>query len=64
MTTSITSRREIAPGATWAPGWLTLDHRVWIVARFSEWVAGPVPIRSGQACASVVQLGGPSDSRS
>ena len=39
-------RRELAPGATWVPNWLTLDEQAWIVRRFHEWVNGPVPIRS------------------
>ncbi|MFT2816677.1 alpha-ketoglutarate-dependent dioxygenase AlkB family protein [Leifsonia sp. A12D58] len=39
-------RRELAPGATWVPNWLTLDEQAWIVSRFHEWANGPVPIRS------------------
>lgn len=39
-------RRELSPGATWVPNWLTLDQQAWIVARFHEWAAGPVPIRA------------------
>ncbi|WP_285622952.1 alpha-ketoglutarate-dependent dioxygenase AlkB [Kineosporia sp. NBRC 101677] len=38
-------RREVAPGAYWVPGWLTPDQQAWIVARFREWGAGPVPPR-------------------
>ncbi|GAB6903946.1 alpha-ketoglutarate-dependent dioxygenase AlkB family protein [Kineosporia succinea] len=38
-------RREVAPGAHWVPGWLTLRQQSWITARFREWAAGPVPIR-------------------
>lgn len=41
-------RRELAPGAVWVPGWLTLAQQAWIVARFREWVAGPVPIRAAK----------------
>lgn len=41
-------RRELAPGATWVPGWLTLEQQRWIVARFREWVAGPVPLRGAR----------------
>ncbi|MCD5316421.1 alpha-ketoglutarate-dependent dioxygenase AlkB family protein [Kineosporia babensis] len=38
-------RREVAPGAYWVPGWLTLEQQAWLAARFREWSAGPVPIR-------------------
>ncbi|GAA3638113.1 alpha-ketoglutarate-dependent dioxygenase AlkB [Kineosporia mesophila] len=38
-------RRELAPGAYWVPGWLTLEQQAWIVARFREWADGPVPLR-------------------
>lgn len=38
-------RREIAPGAVWIPGWLTPEQQRWIVDRFREWAAGPVPPR-------------------
>jgi alkylated DNA repair protein (DNA oxidative demethylase) len=41
-------RRLLADGATWVPGWLTLDQQAWIVARFHEWVGGPVPIRAAR----------------
>lgn len=36
------------PGAVLLPGWLTLDQQQWIVARFREWTAGPVPIRAAK----------------
>lgn len=39
-------RRELAPGATWVPGWLTLQQQAWIAARFREWADGPVPPRA------------------
>lgn len=42
------ARHDVAPGATWVPNWLTLEQQAWIVARFREWVAGPVPIRSAK----------------
>ena len=38
-------RQEVAPGAFWIPGWLTLEQQAWIVARFHEWSRGPVPPR-------------------
>jgi alkylated DNA repair protein (DNA oxidative demethylase) len=38
-------RRELAPGATWVPAWLSLEQQRWLVVRFHEWAAGPVPIR-------------------
>jgi len=38
-------RQEVAPGALWVPGWLTLEQQAWIAARFREWSAGPVPPR-------------------
>jgi DNA oxidative demethylase len=41
-------RRELADGATWVPDWLTLEQQHWIVDRFHEWVAGPVPIRAAK----------------
>lgn len=41
-------RQELAPGATWVPGWLTLEQQRWLVARFHEWAAGPVPIRGAK----------------
>ncbi len=41
-------QREVAPGATWVPGWLTLEQQRWLVARFHAWVEGPVPIRAAR----------------
>ncbi len=41
-------RRELAPGATHVPAWLTLEHQRWIVDRFREWASGPVPIRAAK----------------
>jgi len=41
-------RREVAPGAVWVPGFLTADQQAWLVARFHEWAAGPVPPRSAR----------------
>lgn len=41
-------RRELAPGAVHVPGWLTLEQQRWIVDRFREWAAGPVPLRSAK----------------
>jgi len=41
-------RRELAPGATLVPGWLTPVQQRWIVARFREWASGPVPIRAAK----------------
>lgn len=41
-------RREISPGATHLPGWLTLPQQRWLTDRFREWVAGPVPIRAAK----------------
>lgn len=35
--------REIAPGAVHVPGWLTAEQQRFIVARYHEWAAGPVP---------------------
>ncbi|PWH07584.1 alpha-ketoglutarate-dependent dioxygenase AlkB [Brachybacterium endophyticum] len=37
---------ELAPGAVWVPGFLTLEQQSWIAARFEEWAEGPVPPRS------------------
>lgn len=34
---------EIAPGAVHVPGWLTLEQQRFLVERFREWAAGPVP---------------------
>jgi len=41
-------RREVAPGAVHVPGWLTLEQQAWIVDRFREWTAGPVPARAAR----------------
>ncbi|HET8600430.1 MAG TPA: alpha-ketoglutarate-dependent dioxygenase AlkB [Segeticoccus sp.] len=41
-------RRELGAGATWVPGWLTLEQQRWLVARFREWAAGPVPLRAAE----------------
>ena len=41
-------RREVAPGAVHVPGWLTLEQQAWIVDRFREWAAGPVPARAAR----------------
>lgn len=35
-------------GAHHVPGWLTPEQQRWIVARFHEWVRGPVPIRAAK----------------
>jgi alkylated DNA repair protein (DNA oxidative demethylase) len=40
------STREIAPGAVHVPGFLTAQQQSWIVDRFREWAAGPVPPHS------------------
>jgi len=37
--------RELAPGAHWVPGWLSLEQQAWIVDRYREWCSGPVPSR-------------------
>lgn len=39
------SPEEIAPGAHWVPDWLDAAQQRWLVARFHEWAAGPVPPR-------------------
>ena len=41
-------RRELAPGAVWVPGFLTPTQQAWLVDRFHEWAAGPVPPRSAK----------------
>lgn len=41
-------RRELTPGAVWVPGFLTRQQQVWLVERFLEWSAGPVPPRSAK----------------
>lgn len=50
------ARREVAPGATWVPGWLTVDEQAWIVRRFAEWADGPVPIRHPRAGEHVMSV--------
>ena len=35
-------------GAHHVPGFLTLEQQRWIVARFHEWTAGPVPLRAAR----------------
>lgn len=37
---------DLAPGAYLIRGWLDLEQQQWIVRRFREWAAGPVPIRA------------------
>lgn len=49
-------RREIAPGAIHLPGWLTLEQQRWIVARFTEWSTGPVPIRAASVRGHVMSV--------
>ncbi len=54
--------RVIAPGAVHVPDWLTLEQQAWLVARYTEWVAGPVPsrraaTRGGRMSVSTVCLG-------
>lgn len=39
---------ELPPGAHFVPNYLTIDQQRWIVARFREWVQGPVPIRAAR----------------
>jgi len=41
-------RREVAPGATHVPGWLSTDQQRWIVGQFHDWVEGPVPLRAAK----------------
>lgn len=41
-------RRELSPGATWVPDWLTLDEQRELVQHFHEWAAGPVPLRGAK----------------
>lgn len=38
--------RELAPGAVHVPGWLTAHQQRWLVDRFRQWSAGPVPLHS------------------
>lgn len=40
---SSSARVEIAPGAVHLPGWLSLEQQRYLVERFREWAAGPVP---------------------
>ncbi len=37
---------ELPEGAHHVPGWLTPAQQRWLVARFREWAAGPVPPRA------------------
>lgn len=39
---------DLPPGAHYVPGWLDLEQQRWIVARFHEWAAGPVPLRAAK----------------
>ena len=39
---------ELPEGAHFVPNWLSLEQQRWIVARFHEWVNGPVPIRAAR----------------
>jgi len=41
-------RREVAPGATHVPGWLTLAQQRWVIGQFRQWVGGPVPLRAAK----------------
>jgi len=41
-------RREVAPGATHVPGWLTTAQQQWVVGQFRQWAAGPVPMRAAK----------------
>lgn len=41
-------RREVAPGATHVPGWLTPAQQQWVVREFRQWIAGPVPLRAAK----------------
>lgn len=38
--------RIVAPGAVHVPGWLDATQQQWIVRRFQDWTAGPVPLRA------------------
>lgn len=45
------SEREtptLPEGAHFRPGFLTLEQQRWIVARFHEWIRGPVPLRGAK----------------
>jgi len=39
-------RREVAPGATHVPGWLSLAQQEWLMGQFQAWVGGPVPLHA------------------
>jgi DNA oxidative demethylase len=39
---------DLPEGAHHVPGWLSLDQQRWIVRRFREWTAGPVPLRGAK----------------
>lgn len=41
-------RSRPGPGAVHVPDWLDLEQQRWIVRRFREWAAGPVPIRAAR----------------
>ena len=41
-------RGDVAPGATYVPGWLTTGQQRWLVGQFRHWVAGPVPMRAAR----------------
>jgi len=41
-------RRELAPGATHIPGWLTLEQQRWLVDQFHAWVRGPAPLHAAR----------------
>jgi len=41
-------RKEVAPGATHVPAWLSLAQQHWIMDRFHEWVRGPVPLHASK----------------
>lgn len=41
-------RKEVAPGATHVPGWLSLAEQQWIMGQFRGWVEGPVPLHAAK----------------
>ncbi|GAB2568198.1 alpha-ketoglutarate-dependent dioxygenase AlkB family protein [Leucobacter ruminantium] len=41
-------RSRPRPDAVHVPDWLALDQQRWVVRRFREWAAGPVPIRAAK----------------
>lgn len=43
-----TARQELAEGAVWLPGWLSLAEQAWLVARWQAWASGPVPSRAAR----------------